>query len=637
MNRLRTKQVLKGALVVLFAVSTNVPQWSVYGESIFSESGSREVETTETTDARNETKSSTSQTETSTETTAETSVTSTDQETTATTDNQQTDEATATKTPNDKSSSAKVSDKENGTENDDIGKGENFNGKKYLNYFGKQMTDILNGPVDEINARLIGLVLSELFGKDYGVDKEIIKHLIATYLLYDIAFSKNSVLMSMLGGTDDGTTPTENTGFYPNTKQHHQTVLNKQDGKMMDVYAYYVDQGSDKTVMIHGGFRGNWNNGIVTEEYNDFYKAGYNLLFVDSRATGNSGGDYVTYGQYESDDVLYWINQEVRERPSQKILLYGGSMGAATMMSVLAKDIPVNVKGIIENCGFASIDEQLRFTYSQTVVPALPPAIKNQLDIIGDQEHEDLFMGLLKQYYFDQEMHLDPTAALPTIGMSGSLPKLIIHGTADDVVPVSNAQKLYELAGGYKDLLLVEGAGHGKAQEVDHAAYTKHVTDFLKVVFHDQINVKYVDENNKSLLKDQDEIRLYGAYGENYVTEQKTFEGYELANVEGPTEGVFNETTPTIIYHYKKIPVVPPKKQDPAENADNKGKDEPRDDQSSDDTLPIQMTVKVQKKTDTKKGMLPKTGEKKHSLLIYSGGFLSASTIITWIWRRKRG
>ncbi|EGP4810807.1 peptidase [Enterococcus faecium] len=637
MNRLRTKQVLKGALVVLFAVSTNVPQWSVYGESIFSESGSREVETTETTDARNETKSSTSQTETSTETTAETSVTSTDQETTATTDNQQTDEATATKTPNDKSSSAKVSDKENGTENDDIGKGENFNGKKYLNYFGKQMTDILNGPVDEINARLIGLVLSELFGKDYGVDKEIIKHLIATYLLYDIAFSKNSVLMSMLGGTDDGTTPTENTGFYPNTKQLHQTVLNKQDGKMMDVYAYYVDQGSDKTVMIHGGFRGNWNNGIVTEEYNDFYKAGYNLLFVDSRATGNSGGDYVTYGQYESDDVLYWINQEVRERPSQKILLYGGSMGAATMMSVLAKDIPVNVKGIIENCGFASIDEQLRFTYSQTVVPALPPAIKNQLDIIGDQEHEDLFMGLLKQYYFDQEMHLDPTAALPTIGMSGSLPKLIIHGTADDVVPVSNAQKLYELAGGYKDLLLVEGAGHGKAQEVDYAAYTKHVTDFLKVVFHDQINVKYVDENNKSLLKDQDEIRLYGAYGENYVTEQKTFEGYELANVEGPTEGVFNETTPTIIYHYKKIPVVPPKKQDPAENADNKGKDEPRDDQSSDDTLPIQMTVKVQKKTDTKKGMLPKTGEKKHSLLIYSGGFLSASTIITWIWRRKRG
>lgn len=42
------------------------------------------------------------------------------------------------------------------------------------------------------------------------------------------------------------------------------------------------------------------------------------------------------------------------------------------------------------------------------------------------------------------------------------------------------------------------------------------------------------------------------------MTEQKTFEGYELANVEGPTEGIFNETIPTII-SITKIPVAPPK------------------------------------------------------------------------------
>lgn len=120
-----------------------------------------------------------------------------------------------------------------------------------------------------------------------------------------------------------------------------------------------MDQKSDVTVMIHDGFRENWNLGTVTDEYNIFYNAGYNLLFVDPGATGNSGGDYVTYGQYESDDVLYWINREVGTKPTQKILLYGGSMGAATMMSTLAKDIPANVKGIIENCGFKSIDEHL--------------------------------------------------------------------------------------------------------------------------------------------------------------------------------------------------------------------------------------------------------------------------------------
>lgn len=93
--------------------------------------------------------------------------------------------------------------------------------------------------------------------------------------------------MSMLGGTDDGTTPTENTGFYPNTKQLHQTVLNKQDGKMMDVYAYYVDQGSDKIVMIHGGFRGIGIMGSLQKNTMIFIRQGiiYYLLIPEQLVT----------------------------------------------------------------------------------------------------------------------------------------------------------------------------------------------------------------------------------------------------------------------------------------------------------------------------------------------------------------
>lgn len=68
---------------------------------------------------------------------------------------------------------------------------------------------------------------------------------------------------------------------------------------------------------------------------------------------------------------------------------------------------------------------------------------------------------------------------------TASIPKLIIHGSTDDVVPVSNAQKIYDLSKGYKDMLIVEGAGHGKAQEVDLVGYDQHLTDFLRVVFDD--------------------------------------------------------------------------------------------------------------------------------------------------------
>lgn len=58
-----------------------------------------------------------------------------------------------------------------------------------------------------------------------------------------------------------------------------------------------------------------------------------------------------------------------------------------------------------------------------------------------------------------------------------------------------------------------------------------------------------------------------------------------------------------LLFSITKNPSSSTKKQDPTENADNKGKNEPREDQSSDDTQPIQMTVKVQKRQMQKKNV----------------------------------
>lgn len=375
-----------------------------------------------------------------------------------------------------------------------IGKGENFNGKLYLNYIGEKLKDVFSSSSGVGLLIALTLLLNDQLSEKnvkerFDVEVDTIRHLITTYILYDIAFAKDSAVMSALGQNNDGTTPDTYTGFYPNTQQLKEMILNNQDGKMMEAYSYYVDQHSDKTVIIHGGFRGNWNNGIVMDEYNEFYQAGYNMLFVDPRATGKSGGDFVTYGQYESDDVLYWINREVSQKPQQQILLYGGSMGASTMMSVLAKDIPVNVKGIIENCGFKSIAEQLRFTYSSTIVPTLSPLF-GSLKLVADKEHEDIYLGLLKKYYFDQEMNLNITENLPEEGMMTDIPKLIIHGSEDSVVPVTNAQELFDLSGGYKDLLIVDGADHGEAQKVAPEAYHLKLNSFMDRVFNRFVTVK---------------------------------------------------------------------------------------------------------------------------------------------------
>ncbi|MGX7173844.1 alpha/beta fold hydrolase [Enterococcus ratti] len=526
-----------------------------------------------------------------------------------------------------------------------IGKGENFNGKLYLNYFGKKVKNVFaTSAIPAVG--LMMLVINQIMEKnvkerfDVGVDT--IQNLITTYILYDIAFAKDSSLMSLANSQNDGTTPAENTGFYPNTQQIKGTALNNQDGKMMDLYAYYVNQNSDKTVIIHGGFRGNWNNGIVMDEYNDFYQAGYNMIFVESRATGTSGGDFVTYGQYESDDVLYWINREISERPQQKILLYGGSMGAATMMSVLAKNIPTNVKGIIENCGFKSIDEQLRFTYSSTVAPLLSQLL-NILNIVADKEHEDLYLGLLKEYYFDREMNLNTTGNLPVKGMmNATIPKLIIHGSIDSVVTVSNAQELFELSSGYKDLLIVEGADHGEAQKVDPQAYQQHIAAFMDMVFNRSVIVKYVDENNQNLLNDQEALQLQGAYGDRYKTEQKKFAGYEFVKIEGEQQGIFNEVTPTVIYHYKKImeePIADNTNENNINNVNNVNNNVTNKDHSNQATNNSSASSKGSKKekTNQKKKAFPLTGDQQGIKISLAGSAFLLISLVGWLYQRRRG
>ncbi|MBO0481080.1 alpha/beta fold hydrolase [Candidatus Enterococcus courvalinii] len=610
-------------------------------------SSSKLVETTTDTQQTSETSTDittdtqTDETSTNTSTTSD----STKNESTEATESTESTESTNTTTDTSADSNQpKADDSDEQAILDAIGKGDNFNSRLYLNYFGGKLDTLFattSGSGFDIGFLMLYSGQLGLAKTQFEVDSLVIKQLMSTYLLYDIAFAKDSHFMSLLAN-NDGTSPSEYTGFYPNTLPLEGTALNNQTGKPMNLKAYYVNQNSDKTVIIHGGFRGNWDNGVVTPEYDNFYQAGYNLLFVDSRTTGGSDGDFVTYGQYESDDVLYWINREVQTKPNQGILLYGGSMGAATMMSVLAKPAPKNVKGIIENCGFQSIDEQLRYTYTNLVAPALENIPGVDLDIVADQAHEDLYMQLLKENYFDQELHLNTTENLPILGMSQTdIPKLLIHGTEDNVVPVSNAQSLYDVSKGYKDLVLVDGAGHGEAQKVDPATYNQHVSDFLAVVFNDQVKVRYVDEQNESLLSDK-ELILSGFYGESYQTEAKTFDHYELVSVEGLEQGTFDETIPVVTYKYKKV------SSSTSDSSTNTDTSETMTDSSSSQPIatsdpkdPKDARSEAKKdssasSTEARPKSYPKTGEKKSIVPPIFGGLVVVIVGAINFWRKRR-
>jgi len=56
---------------------------------------------------------------------------------------------------------------------------------------------------------------------------------------------------------------------------------------------------------------------------------------------------------------------------------------------------------------------------------------------------------------------------------------LMVHGAADDFVPCEMSKQGFEACTGPKELLLVEGAGHGVSFLADRARYTEMVNQFL--------------------------------------------------------------------------------------------------------------------------------------------------------------
>ena len=59
---------------------------------------------------------------------------------------------------------------------------------------------------------------------------------------------------------------------------------------------------------------------------------------------------------------------------------------------------------------------------------------------------------------------------------------LVIHGTADEVIPVGHGRRLYEAAWSPKQALWVEGAHHNDLALVAGARYWTALAEFARVV-----------------------------------------------------------------------------------------------------------------------------------------------------------
>lgn len=195
-------------------------------------------------------------------------------------------------------------------------------------------------------------------------------------------------------------------------------------------------------------------------------KGGFNVLLVDQRAHGKSEGKCLTFGVMERYDCLAWVNYAVeRFGPNSKILLYGMSMGASTVLMAGGLPLPKNVVGIVADCGYSSPAAIIKKVMGDYHLPSFP---LYWLVRLGGR----LFGG------FDLEAAC-ASAALEQC----KIPVLLIHGGDDRFVPCEMGRENYEhCAADNKRLLIVAGAGHGMSYMVDTTAYMTALTDFLSSV-----------------------------------------------------------------------------------------------------------------------------------------------------------
>ena len=195
-------------------------------------------------------------------------------------------------------------------------------------------------------------------------------------------------------------------------------------------------------------------------------ESGYNVLLVDQRAHGRSEGKCLSFGVLERRDCLSWVNFVVsRAGEGAKIVLYGMSMGAATVLMAAGLKLPENVVGIVADCGYTAPEAIIKTVIRKYHLPVFPiyPLIR-----LGGR----LFGG------FDLE-----EASAARAMDECDIPVLFIHGGDDRFVPCDMGRENYaHCRSAGKELLSVPGAGHGMSYMVDKTAYLTAVSTFLNKI-----------------------------------------------------------------------------------------------------------------------------------------------------------
>jgi alpha-beta hydrolase superfamily lysophospholipase len=176
-----------------------------------------------------------------------------------------------------------------------------------------------------------------------------------------------------------------------------------------------------------------------------FCQAGFLTLVFNFRGTGASEGNIDLEGWTRDLQAALELVLHLPESTSSRLGLLGFSGGAAVAVHVASRDVRV----------------------ASVVTCACPARFDLLADRESGQERVDHFrqMGVIRDPDFPQSITewlngFDEVSPIRHVHGISPRPLLIIHGDADEVVPVDQAHMLYRQAGEPKELVIIRGGQH---------------------------------------------------------------------------------------------------------------------------------------------------------------------------------
>ena len=216
-----------------------------------------------------------------------------------------------------------------------------------------------------------------------------------------------------------------------------------QSGDGAKLFGWYVEAQADRPVILwcHGN-AGNIAHRL--ENLTRLYQLGLSVFIFDYRGYGRSQGLQPSEaGLYQDALGAYGYLTRTRRIRPDRLIIFGRSLGAAVAAELAAQQ---PAAGLILESAFPSIEAVAKYHYG----------------------------GMPVHWLLGAEFRL--IDRLPQL----SLPKLIIHGDRDDIIPMELGRQVFEAAKPPKEWYVIRGADHNNTYQAGGAPYFRRWAEFIQ-------------------------------------------------------------------------------------------------------------------------------------------------------------